>query len=362
MPYKKTQRSFMDFIFLSLRNNVAQVDYLLGFEYEFIYLEDYIRLLCFLYECGAIIGRNFKNNLNPLEKLLQIKYEIKPKCIHDWQDISEERLSKYKNEYGTEPNDFSDLIFSQEIYKIAKIKPEDAKSKSKLLTKRFVSKKIKLKESADFYNLPKTEKVETEIRKFILEGIGFGSRFSELTKEMNGKYWAFVDITSDNWSTLTSNFKYVNNSIEIITLNWQENTVKHLVELYTQDFYPELSEQLGFQNLSNKLNNQSYLPICELITYWWKIYRYIPLTEQRLKIKGKRFLEISNYSEPGSFKNDCLEIGISVSLQFCHSTSKIMEKYHISFPDACKLLEEKGYLIWAGNLPLYNMRGDKLWL
>ena len=72
--------------------------------------------------------------------------------------------------------------------------------------------------------------------------------------------------------------------------------------------------------------------------------------------------EISNFADTGDWTSYCHERGIGINTSFCLSVSKIMEKYKLSFPAACDFLEEKGYLIWAGNVPIYNLAGSKLWM
>jgi len=73
-------------------------------------------------------------------------------------------------------------------------------------------------------------------------------------------------------------------------------------------------------------------------------------------------LDIRDYSEPGEYKQAAAEVGIGVSLQFCLATSKIMEKFELTFPDACHFLEEQGFLFWVENAPIYKMSGDVLWV
>ena len=37
-----------------------------------------------------------------------------------------------------------------------------------------------------------------------------------------------------------------------------------------------------------------------------------------------------------------------------------MEKRHITFGEACELLEDKGYLVWVGKEAIYDLKGDSL--
>ena len=58
------------------------------------------------------------------------------------------------------------------------------------------------------------------------------------------------------------------------------------------------------------------------------------------------FLDINDCSDPGEYRRDAAKKGIGVSLPFCLAVSKIMEKYMLTFPDACYFLEDKGFLFW----------------
>jgi hypothetical protein len=70
---------------------------------------------------------------------------------------------------------------------------------------------------------------------------------------------------------------------------------------------------------------------------------------------------LETFSGPGDYKRYAESKGNRVSLQFCLASSKIMERFGITFSETCRLLMKEGYLIWMGETPLYNMAGDKLW-
>jgi hypothetical protein len=70
---------------------------------------------------------------------------------------------------------------------------------------------------------------------------------------------------------------------------------------------------------------------------------------------------LKQFNGPGVYKDYERAKGVNVTLQFCLGTSNIMKKYGITFSEACRLLMKEGYLIWAGEIPLYNMTADKLW-
>ena len=77
---------------------------------------------------------------------------------------------------------------------------------------------------------------------------------------------------------------------------------------------------------------------------------------------GDELLEISNYSSPGGWKNDCRAEGIGVPLPMCHGLTQTMKKYNITFPEAYKLLTDNGGIITEGEMPIYHMAADRLWM
>ena len=79
-------------------------------------------------------------------------------------------------------------------------------------------------------------------------------------------------------------------------------------------------------------------------------------------MKNDRPFDISNYNDPGQYRHDCLVKGVGVSTSFCLAVSKVMEKHNLTFPEACHFLEDKDFLFWAGDIPIYNLAGDTLWM
>ena len=353
MPYSSVQRPLMDFIITSPKGDVIEEGGFLEASSEFIYLYDYISLLCFFYECGAIIGRALKDKLSTLEILLQLEPTQKNNTIISWQDVAEKRLKSYEEKHKKRPDTFKDFIFTQEALRITgfKFKTESIKGRGiKLFSKRLFFEKMPLKESTGEHLL-KREKIENEMREFVLEGVGFGSRFPELTKELNWKYWAFTDIDSNEWKKITHSFWDVENPLQVLSLKWQEKILLEMVHFYAENYYPELLEKVEIERSERIPSNEDL----------WRVYHYVPLREESREISGEKLFEISSYTNPSEYKRDCEEKGIGVSTSFCHAVSKIMDKYSLSFSNACNFLEEKGFLIWAGNLPIYNLAGDKLW-
>lgn len=73
---------------------------------------------------------------------------------------------------------------------------------------------------------------------------------------------------------------------------------------------------------------------------------------------SERGFDLSRFNSPGEFRR----VVPTAGTPFCLATQKIMGKYGLTFAKACEFLEEKGYLFWAGTIPIYDLAGDKLWL
>ncbi len=351
MPQMPIHRSLMDYISHSPAGDVVKQTEILGVRGGYyIYLLEYISLLCFLYESGAILGRALKEKSNTLEKLLHIKYQITHISLSDWQILAEERLKKYEEECGKQPDNFYDFIFDQEASKMTRIKI-NTKRNIKSFYKKLYFTKVPLKDP-DTTDGIYIETKEKKMCEYIIEGSGFGSRFPELTREMNGRYWSSIDIESDDWNNLTKNFKFIDTPLRMLTLNWQEKSLLEIVQFYIEECEPELQSEFQTIHTQEILMNG----------YLWQIYYHVPLREQTSNVTEKNLLDVSKYTNPGDYKRDCAERGIGVSTSFCHAVSEIMYKHNLTFQEACKLLEDNGYLMWAGNMPIYNLAGDKLWM
>jgi hypothetical protein len=70
--------------------------------------------------------------------------------------------------------------------------------------------------------------------------------------------------------------------------------------------------------------------------------------------------DYGKFSNPGDYKEEIEKHGYKAPLQFFMAVSNIIRKRKITFAEACKLLDDNGYLIWQGNLLIYDLRGDKL--
>jgi hypothetical protein len=71
----------------------------------------------------------------------------------------------------------------------------------------------------------------------------------------------------------------------------------------------------------------------------------------------KRLFKLNWFPKPAKFR----EVVSNASQSFWLATSRIKEKYNLSFAQACEFLEDKGYLRWAGDTPIYDIGSDKLW-
>ena len=143
----------------------------------------YIRFMPFLlvsqylYEMGAIIGRARRNKLHTLVKMLAV-----PGKEQDFSSFLQEEAQKRLDSYGKEPNTFFDLFITTELAKIG-LKLEPSKE-----FRKAAEEKMPLQEAEPF------------IKLWGEEGIGFGSKFPDLTERMLRQQYECID--EDKWSEM----------------------------------------------------------------------------------------------------------------------------------------------------------------
>lgn len=224
MPYEKGQPTLISYIAgIVLARGVAKKQRFGG---DYIRLQDFIELLCFLYSSGAIIGRARRDKLTTLEKMLVLPV-LGPCSVKSLQDQAEKRLEVFKIETGEEPDSFIKFIQIPEAEKamgLAAFSEFAIRGTTKAL-----DKKIPLEEAA----LP------TE--SFGLEGIGFGSRFPTLTEIMYRT--DYENIVADWRESKAQGLAVPEKPIEENFEKREENILK-VLGLYASKYYPELLDAL----------------------------------------------------------------------------------------------------------------------
>jgi len=229
-----------------------------------------------MYEVGAILGRARKDKLDVLQQMLYIPQVDKPVFLNikPFQILAKHRLDGYVKRFGREPNTFDEFIFlwglqiatGKNLIDSLRAMYGGNKKALKAFEKRVKLEKI----SASGYAMYPVKKTETEIRAAMVEGIGFGSLFPELTYKMNNNYWQSFRIDMDEWSKLREDnpgwlISPVPEKPIILSFDEIEALILNIVSGYTSACYPELLESLDLKKVDD-----NYI----LYTDWVKTYIY----------------------------------------------------------------------------------------
>jgi len=197
---------------------------------------DYFTVLSFQYESGAILGRARKDKLSILGKMLVLPGTEVGDFVKFMQSQANERLEKFKNESGREPNTFYDFIFCREIERVVglnlnKIFEEYIHRNKEII--KLLDHKLSLDKAWD------------GIQVYGGAGIGFGSLFPELTERMYKN--ASENIDMDEWSQVRKMGVDIPEMPDIVTLEEREESVLGLVAVYVAEFWPELLDPLDLR-------------------------------------------------------------------------------------------------------------------
>lgn len=199
-------------------------------------LYNFVEALPFQYESGAILGRARRNKQNVLEKMIVIPSATEGQLMKILQDEAKERLEKFRNEVGKEPDTFGEFIFERELEKATGLSLIDSfeayKHGNKKILKVF-DEKIPLEQAQDI------------MRMFGLAGIGFGSAFPELTERMCRNSTENIDM--DKWSFARAHGLDIPEKPDIISLEEREESLLQIVAAYTAEYYPELLDPLDLR-------------------------------------------------------------------------------------------------------------------
>lgn len=241
MPYKEGQRTLMGFLGIPIVTKASKTRLFGG---PYIRFYDLCAVLSYLYTTGAILGRARRNKLSILAKLFSIPGTEKEN-IDGLQEEATKRFVKFKNEVGNEPDTFNKFILFRELESAIGLGMED-------WFKAYTEGDTKIMKVAD-EKVP-LEKAEPVIKKFQLEGIGFGSSFPELTEKMYRN--AFENIDMDAWADARAHGLAISEKPTIISLKEQEEIVLQMVAAYTAEYYPELLDPLDLRDYINIEGNR----------------------------------------------------------------------------------------------------------
>ena len=232
MPFREGQPTLIGFIGIPIVTKVAKTRLFGG---PYIRFYDLCAVLSYLYTSGAILGRARRNKLSILAKMLSVPGTEKENM--NWlQEQAKERLEKFRNELGKEPDTFNEFILFKELESAIGVSMEDwfeAHTKGNTKIMKVADEKVPLK------------KAEPNIKWFGLEGIGFGSSFPELTEKMYRN--TFEKIDRDSWIEARKHGLAISEEPTIISLEEQEEIVLQMVAGYASEYYPELLDPLDLR-------------------------------------------------------------------------------------------------------------------
>jgi hypothetical protein len=208
---------------------------------RYLRLWDFFTTLSFQYESGAILGRAKRNKISTLADLLVVPGLEISKSVKLMQDQAKDRLEKFRNELGKEPDTFHEFIFNREFNRVL------VESIGMTLDELFLRS---VKEQKDIVVKVSDHKMSLDIathhaRIFGLEGIGFGSVFPELTESMYKN--AYENVDKDSWSFWRAHGLDIPKEPDIVTLKEREDGVLATLAGYTYEFYPELLDPLNLR-------------------------------------------------------------------------------------------------------------------
>ena len=232
MPHKEGQPTLMGFLGIPIVTKIAKMRSLGG---PYIRFYDFCAVLSYLYTSGAVLGRAKRPKLNVLAILFSVPGS-EVDNVNQLQDDAKNRLQKFKDDVGREPNTFNEFILFRELEKAIGLSLEES---FKACT-RGDKKAIKI--ANEQVSLAEAERV---IKCFGLEGIGFGSCFPDLTEKMYRT--SFENPDKDWWAKAAARGLVFSQKPEIITLESQEETVLKIVAAYTSEYYPELLDPLDLR-------------------------------------------------------------------------------------------------------------------
>ncbi len=193
----------------------------------------YYRIAPFIYESGAVLGCIKKDKVNLLEKLLRIPYKTPYKNEGDItnaaQNTASIRLNEFKTRHGREPLSFYDFVCGTAEEAVIKSVTDDKKVFEKLANKVTVDKAL------------------VYLRALVLEGLGFGSMFPELTKRMFKSYYEEIDM--DEWKESKENGANIPDYPKNISLEYVTDALlSKIVATLLDPYYPppkEILQEIG---------------------------------------------------------------------------------------------------------------------
>jgi len=233
---------------------------------RYIPLSAFLLLLQIEYETGAILGRARRDKLDILKNMLSIQDINFDNVIKDMQKAGKIRLDKFKKEHGDEPKTFNDFIYWPFWEKATGLTLDDLFRPSGVETRERMRKRLsniiqnKLGSKISF------EQVQPELGGVLLEGLGFGITFPDLTVIMFKDIYVYKKNEEEMWN-IAKAFEFftpedLSRKIGLPTLNGHPPTLEEkekltlgTVALYTSQYYPELLDPLNLRSHLSFIEN-----------------------------------------------------------------------------------------------------------
>lgn len=202
----------------------------------FLRFYNYLNVSMHLYQSGALLGRA-KIDQMPILAQMYCVPGSEHNSINMVQGSARERLGEYQRTFGEEPISLDTFISATEYQRIGLTMPIGRRSNSTNSRKEIAKVrdgKLRLKD------------IDMTMQFQLLEGIGFGSLFPDLTERMYRQANDYVDV--NEWE-LAQKRLGITASLPVITLEDEEQSVLGLVAAYANVYFPKLIEPLNLTNL-----------------------------------------------------------------------------------------------------------------
>ncbi len=248
--------AFVDFMIHSVLQHVVREK----LRKHYVELSDFNWVKSILYESGTILGRLRCNKLKILEKALALPgnnnrdmdcipyHDAEVPSLKEYQSKAKEHLDEYIKSFKTEPNTFREFYFQRALSN-AGLEYADFWELYNLESRKAFEvfhTKVPLTTSYHGFYLPKEKETQADVRMLVLEGIGFGSAFPELTEKMNVNSSTLNRTLIDEW-TYTKYTKAQCPKPRVLSLKQQEGAILGLLAYYIETEYPELLTSLALK-------------------------------------------------------------------------------------------------------------------
>lgn len=232
---------------------------------RYIHLATYLLLLQIEYEAGAILGRARRDKLDILKKMLSISGLNFANVIKDSQEAGKKRFEEFKKDYMDEPETFSDFIYWPLWERATRLTLSDLFRPSNIKARERVRKRLSKIIQKKLGGKVPLEEAQPKLGGFLLEGLGFGSTFPELTEKMFKNIYDKKN-EEELWSISKalgfSTPEDLSRRIGLSTpegypptLREKEKLILGTVALYASQYYPELLDPLDLRGPLSFIEN-----------------------------------------------------------------------------------------------------------